>query len=879
MVDKIITTRQLLEELGLDVIYTESKEPRSAQMLYAENLTPDSQSIVQEMLPSGLYRHQAKAIDCACAGENIVICTGTASGKTLAFAIPVLQKLLEDPKARALFFYPTKALSGDQRSKLEKLALLFGLKGCVYSFDGDTPFIQRREAIKKGRILLCTPDILHATLLRLSNEKDYQDFFKHLTYVVLDECHIYSGAFGSNMAYLMRRLRQVCRRLDNEPHFLAASATSKDPQGHLEKLVGVPFHVIEEDENGSPSGGREFYIAVSHDISEEQAVIQLIAELISQEKGFIVFSHTRKMTEQVFMGLVDQFPEVEGKVMPYRSGFEKNDRQSIEQALREGKLYGVISTSALELGVDLPEMEYCILLGIPSTAMSFWQRVGRVGRSPNSCGQVIIIPSNNSIDDYYRLHTEKLLTRELEDLVIHLDNWQLILFHFACARVESGNHEHPDLYPEIFGRDFAQLADKLEESDITDEILITPEPHLAMGIRGIDDKTYEIFTSGGERQLGTISYSQILREAYPQAVYRHMGEAYRVEWLNSKHYTIRVKREDRKLATSPIGYIVVKERINNGTIFRRQKWGNSLEMLHTTMTVTTFTSGYRERRNSEWINQEKYPSPLQRRVISEGVWFKFGPEFGSIKKNALNALAHALSNIYSIWFPCDSAEIATHCVVNGKDNFSRLYIFDTTSGGLGITSGVFDHFLDLLDPVQERLEHCDHCDSEPELFDKGCPSCIQIPRWFEDNDHLSKAQALQLLSQIRQVIDANSPQLIVSDVYRGRLEGGLTSVSSLSKLNGEVAVEDLKRSALIYSTGSIIALPSGLQGNILSWKMDNNQVIYETELTNGKIIGLRNTGNNITLVQGEETLLCLDCGSDGMDKREFVCPACGADLQ
>jgi Distinct helicase family with a unique C-terminal domain including a metal-binding cysteine cluster len=875
----IIATRQLLEELGLDVIYTESKEPRSAQMRYAENLTPDIQSIIREMFPSGLYQHQAKAIDCACAGENIVICTGTASGKTLAFAVPVLQKLLQDSKARALFFYPTKALSGDQRSKLEKLAYLFGLQGCVYSFDGDTPFNLRKEAIRKGRILLCTPDVLHATMLRLSNERDYQEFFKHLTHVVLDECHIYSGAFGSNMSYLMRRLRQVCRRLDNEPHFLAASATSKDPQGHLEKLVGVPFRVIEEEENGSPSGGRDFYIAVSHTISEEQAIIELIAQLISRQKRFIVFSHTRKVTEQVYMGLVDQFPEVEGKVMPYRSGFEQKDRQSIERALREEILNGVISTSALELGVDLPEMEYCILIGIPSTAMSLWQRVGRVGRSPESCGQVIIIPSTNSIDDYYRLHTEKLLTRELEDLVIHLDNWQLILFHFACARVESGNHEHPNLYPEIFGQDFAQLADKIEDSDITDEILITPEPHLAIGIRGIDDKTYEIFTSGGEKRLGTIAYSQILREAYPQAVYRHMGEAYRVEWLNSKHYTIRVKREERNLATSPIGYIVVKERINNGTIFRRQKWGNSLEMLHTTMTVTTVTSGYRERRNGEWINQEKYPSPLQRRVISEGVWFKFGPEFGAIKKNALNALAHALSNIYSICFPCDAAEIATHCVVNSKDNFSRLYIFDTTSGGLGVTSGVFDHFLELLDPVQERLAYCDHCDTEPELFDSGCPSCIQIPRWFEDNEHLSKAQALELLSQIRKVIETNMPELIISEVFQGRQEGSLTAVSSLNKLNGEVALEDIKRSALLYSNGSIIALPSGQQGKILSWKMDKNQVTYETELTNGKTIGLRNTGNNITLIQGEETFLCLDCGSDGIDKSEYICPACGASLQ
>ncbi|BAE82463.1 DEAD/DEAH box helicase [Desulfitobacterium hafniense] len=877
--EKVFETHQLLEDLGLEVIHTESKEPRAARICQAENLTPIIQETIKEILPLGLYRHQAKSIDSACAGENIVICTGTASGKTFAFAIPALQTLLKDPKARAIFFYPTKALSGDQKSKLEELSSRFGLEDGVYSFDGDTPFNRRKEAIKKGRILLCTPDVLHATMLRLSNEKDYQEFFAHLTHVILDECHIYSGAFGSNMAYLMRRLRQVCRRLGNEPQFLAASATSKDPKGHLEKLVGVPFQVLGEEEDGSPSGGRNFYIAISPNMPEEQAVIQLIARLIEDQKRFIVFSHTRKITEQVFMDLINLFPEVEGKVMPYRSGFEHGDRQRIEQALRKGDLFGVISTSALELGVDLSEMEYCILLGIPSTAMSFWQRDGRVGRSPQSQGQVIIIPSTNSVDDYYRHHSEKLLTRELEDLVIHLDNWQLILFHFACARAESGNHEHPNLDPEIFGQDFAQLADKIEELDITDEILIAPEPHLVMGIRGIDDKTYEILSSGGEKRLGTISYSQILREAYPQAVYRHMGEAYRVEWLNTKHCTIRVKKEERNLATSPIGYIAVKERINNGTTFRRIRWGNALEMLHTTMTVTTVTSGYRERRDGDWINQEKYPSPLQRRVISEGVWLKFGSEFGMIKKNALNALAHAFSNIYSIWFPCDAAEVATHCVVNAKDKSSRLYIFDTTSGGLGITSGFFDHFLELLDPVRERLEYCDHCDSDPELFDKGCPSCIQIPRWFEDNEHLSKSLALELLSQIRTVLESNTPNLTVSEAYRGRQEGGLAAVSSLNIVDGEVAVEDLKRGIVILYPGAIIALPSGQQGKILGWRIDHGQVVYETELSNGKTIGLRNTGNNIALIQGEEAILCLDCGYETIDRSDVICPACGAVLR
>lgn len=871
---------EMLASLGYEVTYTYSQEPRTARVAECSSILSEIKEVIDEKFAGGLYCHQAKAITQAVNGNNVVISTGTASGKTIAFAIPVFQQLMNDPNARALFFYPTKALAGDQWEKLHELAGRFGFFGTVFKFDGDTPEKTRKAALKNGRILLCTPDVLHRTMLRRNMEADYKDLFSNLKYIVLDESHIYSGAFGSNMAYLLRRLRQVCRRVGSTPQIMAASATSKDPAGHMKKLTGQEFVVITEEENGSPSGGRDFFVAVQKDIEETSSVIDIVAKFIKLDRKFIVFCHSRRITEQLFIDLVEKYPNLEGQVMPYRSGYEYEDRLMIENALRSGELTGVISTSALELGVDLPDLEYCVLVGIPSTAMSFWQRVGRVGRSPNSRGKVIIIPSKNSIDEYYRHHPESLFSRELEELVLHLDNWQLILAHFACARMESGNFEQPDLDTEIFGNDFAKLSDNIHDMDIEDEVLITTEPHQIVGIRGIDDSTFEIYTSGGEQRLGTISYSQVLREAYPQAVYRHMGEAFRVERVKNKDKTIRVKKETRSVSTSPTGFVVVKERVNNGIIYRRAIWGNALEMWHTTVAVNTITSGYRERVNGQWVNQEKYPMPLQRRVVSEGVWFKFGPQFGRISKEALNAFAHALSNIFSIFHPCDPAEISTHSVVNSKDGKSYCYIFDTTSGGLGITAAVFDHFAKLLEPVRERLTKCDYCDSDADSYDKGCPACIQVPRWYEDNEHLSKRKALELLNKISDVLRESNPQLYISEAYKKRNEGALTAIEAVQAQNsGEIAEEEMAYGISTFSIDSFVQLRSGQRGRVTGSRLENNQLIYDLKMDDGREAKVKNLGNNLTLLEGKQSVMCLNCGQDEIDREEYICPMCSVLLK
>ncbi|MCL6559291.1 MAG: DUF1998 domain-containing protein [Firmicutes bacterium] len=436
---------------------------------------------------------------------------------------------------------------------------------------------------------------------------------------------------------------------------------------------------------------------------------------------------------------------------------------------------------------------------------------------------------------------------------------------------------------DIFGNDFVKLTELVNQMDITDNILVSQEPHKDFGIRGIDDRTYEIYTAGGEARLGTITWSQVLKEAYPRAVYRHMGDAYRVEKVNFRDGTIKVKREKRQVATSPVGYIVVKEIVNfPGSVFRKTSWSALLELWHTAVAVTTFTAGYRERIGSSWINQEKYIQPLQRRVLSEGVWLKLTDNFGPCSREALNALAHALGNVYAIYQPCDPAEMATHSVYRAREGCSYIYIFDTTSGGMGITSGIYDNFPELLEMAGERLLVCEHCDSDPESFDRGCPACIQVPRWYEDNEKLSKKAALELLNHIKQVIRQSVPMVVVTNDYEYRIRGGFTAISHARRAPGVPAEEDIilqeqRFGRKVYNPGSLIAMLSGQKGIVLEYFQENGIVNYLIEKEDGKRIKIKDIGNLI-LVEGSETMICLVCGSTGMDFNEKECPACGAVL-
>ncbi|KLU60173.1 ATP-dependent DNA helicase RecQ [Peptococcaceae bacterium CEB3] len=407
--------------------------------------------------PQGLYAHQSACIESVLAGQNTAICTSTASGKSVAFSFPTMDELLQNHKARALFVYPIKALANDQIIKLQGLAKSLGLNpGIVRKFDGDVHGIERQDALEHGRLLVVTPDVLHTTILRENGQSLYGELFQHLALVILDECHVYSGVFGSNMAYVVRRLRQVCRRHGSDPRFIMASATAGNPYEHFSKLTGLEnIKILGPDNDGSPRFDRHFYLVEPQEYVDAY-LLRVIAELARRRVRFLVFGQTRQQVERITEQLRLQTPEVGSRVEAYRAGLNAEDRLHIEKAFRQNQLSGLIATSALELGVDLPNLAVCILVGLPGTKASFLQQAGRIGRREE--GHVIVLRTESAYDNYYFRNPERLFSKPLEPLALNLDNEPLMIAHYACARAESGHFEAPDLDGDVFGGEFARLA-------------------------------------------------------------------------------------------------------------------------------------------------------------------------------------------------------------------------------------------------------------------------------------------------------------------------------------------------------------------------------------------------------------------------------------
>lgn len=863
--------RQYLHEQNLPIISAKTQQPQEAAFGDVPELCPQLADYLKAALPKGLWSHQAEAVKLALDGKDTVISTATASGKTLAFALPVVQKLLEDDKLRAFFIYPTKALASDQLETLNKICDSLGLHGVVQKFDGDVQGPERKRALRRGRIFLINPDILHATLLRLNNEPEYLEIFRNLRYVVLDECHIYSGAFGSNVAMTMRRLRQVCRRHKIEPVFLAASATTSNPQSQMQGLVGKPFHVV--DESGAPTGLKHYLFLnpIAQDYLD--AAMDTAARLTRRGKRFIMFCETRKQTELQYINFQQRYPDLAKQVMPYRSGYEAEDRQAIEQAMRNKTLRGVFSTSALELGVDLPDLDVCILAGLPNSKMSFLQRAGRVGRHPNSEGIVLLFPSESFVDQYYLNNPDKYFERPVESCKIHLDNRMLLVSHLACALVESGSWRDPDLAPDIFGEDFCELAKRVDEID--EDIINNPEPHSCFSLRGIDDPTYELFLP--ERKLGELNHSQLMREAYPEAVYLHQGRRYRVKRIYHHTRQIKIDPERSPVITFPICHASVIDRRNS--TFRFKDWEDGkVKLFHTMLNVTTSTDGYRIKIGDNWTNH-KYSTPINRRVITEGVWLRFEEKYS---RSGLNALAHAVANTYLLTELFEPQDLATHAVVNTKsDGSSRIYFYDTVSGGLGISQGIYDNLLELLKLARHKLlpDGCNHCSDDPEEFDRGCPSCIATNRLFVERAHLSKKEGLAICDALIATLSREPQRSYELDLWKRRQTGRLVSTQPVAEPDEEIEIEEIKPKNLasVFRPGARIILSVANRSfTVKDIDFDENKVFYKATRDDGTEVRLPHS-DKLTLEAGERSWLCLGCGTT-MDEKIEQCPVCGIEL-
>ena len=448
------------------IVHEESFPARAAR--YADPARPLNISVAAALRARGvdrLFTHQAAALDAVRDGASIIVTTGTASGKTLCYLLPVLERLAQDQEARALFIYPTKALAQDQADAIGEFASL--VPGLIYgTYDGDTPADERRRLRQAGRILLTNPDMLHVGILP-QHFRWWRPFLRSLRYVVLDDMHVYRGVFGSHVALVLRRLWRACRVHGAEPQVICTSATIANPEEFGGRLAGRPLRLVADD--GAPRGPRRFVLwnppvvarAEQRRRSAYTEAAWLLASLVRQSARTIVFTKARKITELVYRYATDalaETPALAAQVSPYRAGYLPKERRAIEQRLFRGELLGVVSTSALELGIDVGALDAAVLVGYPGTMASVWQRTGRAGRGTGDA-LAVLIALEDALDQYLMRRPAYFFGRPVEHATVDPENPYILAAHLRCAAAELALGPQDEA---VFGGRLGEVAAALE---------------------------------------------------------------------------------------------------------------------------------------------------------------------------------------------------------------------------------------------------------------------------------------------------------------------------------------------------------------------------------------------------------------------------------
>jgi len=714
------------------------------------------------------FRHQAQAIEAARAGQHVVVATGTASGKTLAYNVPVIEASLLDPRSRALYLFPTKALAQDQQRALGELtaglraegskdrqgggpALTFG------TYDGDTPGSDRARLRRAAAIILTNPDMLHLGIL--PNHNLWADFLRDLRFVVLDEAHVYRGVFGSHVAAVLRRLGRLCELYGSAPSFICCSATIANPGEHVERLTGVRPLVITDD--GSPQGPKVFALWNPPFVDRRRTgrrsanaeAATLFAELVRQGWRNITFTKARVVAELVLRyardGLAKTDPGLKSRVASYRAGYLAGDRRQIERDLFSGQLIGVTATSALELGVDVGGLDATVSVGFPGTIASLWQQAGRAGRGSQP-SLAILVGLDDPLDQYFMRHPQELFGRPHEHALINPHNVYILEQHLPCAA-----HEYPLSSADEgrFGPGFVEAMIQIEKRGV---LAYRPEqdrwyyaghgyPAQEVSIRSIGGRSIVLLDeTQGMRQLEEIDSATAPARAHPGAIYLHQGESYLVTALDLEkgRATLRPTRADhytQPRETSDVRIVrSARHRVMHSTL---AYWG--------TVRVTRQVVGFRRvRQYSEAILGDE---PLDMPALTfetRALWWDVPPEWGRRVSRrgwdflgGLHALEHATIGLLPVYAMCDRWDIgglstALHPDTGGP----QVFIYDGHPGGVGITEQGFALLEEVWRATLETITSC--------ACDDGCPSCIQSPKCGTNNHPLDKRAAIWILESL-----------------------------------------------------------------------------------------------------------------------------------
>lgn len=764
------------------VTHVETVPARAQQTTDWPDWAPDE--VTRALTRQGIrspWRHQTEAAETAWAGENVVVATGTASGKSLTYQLPVLSALQLDNQACALYLAPTKALGNDQLQTVTELDLA-GIRPARY--DGDTPHAERDWARAHGRWLFSNPDMLHRGIL--PNHTRWAGFLRGLKYVVLDECHSYRGLFGSHVALLLRRLRRVTRHYGADPVFLLASATTAAPAEFAAELCGATCVPITGDT--SPRGARTVALCeppLQPDTTgENEAPVRrsagseaarVLAELAVEGARTLVFVRSRQSAEITALTaqrtLTEVDPDLATKVAAYRGGLLPEERRQLEAALTSGELLGAATTSALELGVDITGLDAVVVAGYPGTLASFWQQAGRAGRAASEA-LVVFIARDDPMDTYLANHPAAMLHRPVEATVIDSANRYVLAPQLACAAAELP----------ITAGELAELGGTAAR-EVLDELVASktlrrrnsgwywtsrngPQPHV--DIRGSGGEQVAIVEADTARLLGTVDPAAACSTIYPGAVYLHQGASYVIDELDLDEALAMAHHEAPEWTTSPqeVTDISVLR------VLRHEDHGSVRVSLGEVATRSRVVGYLRKRPTGEVIDQ--CPLELPEQVLhTRAAWYTISAEtletvcrtpggsgVGPARlPGALHAAEHAAIGLLPLFATCDRWDIGgVSTALHGDTGEATVFVHDGYPGGAGYADRGYAAIAPWLAATREAIVACE-CPA-------GCPSCVQSPKCGNGNEPLDKAGAVTVLDVVLGAVgtyDAEDSHLMTRD--------------------------------------------------------------------------------------------------------------------
>jgi DEAD/DEAH box helicase domain-containing protein len=737
-------SRRTVESLGQTVA---TLPVRSSVLVEPPELPQELRRALSTMGAPRLYSHQFEAYEKVRAGENVIIATATASGKSLCYKIPVFENALVSPRNRALFLYPTKALAQDQLQKIQKLRLR-GVHPAAY--DRDTPKALRSGIRRRANVILTNPDMLNVGLLP-SHDSLWADFFRNLKIVAVDEAHLLRGVFGSHVAAVLRRLQRVAELHGADPTFVLTSATIANPLELAEVLTGLPFALVDQD--GAPSGERRMIFRNPPLKDEEKGDRRsmltegafVFSRLVGQGVRTIAFAKSRKSAELIYRYAADRLgPDLGRRISPYRAGYTVRERREIEGRLFRGELLGVVSTNALELGVDVGYLDAAVCCGYPGSVASLWQQWGRAGRGTQPSLNVYI-PGRDSLDQYLYENPEKILGRRVEAARLTLENPYVLGPHLLAAAYEAPLEDKDERY---FGFAYGEIVKQLLESGALVEsggrmhYARGDHPAWNISLRSADSASVLVADKEGE-VIGSVEARRAPMELHPGATYLHRGRDFEVEGLNLAAHTALVRKVPNRYYTRPR----VETDVEILEESEERDLCNGAKLYWGKVRTTDIVTFYKKIQVSDSREIGVFPLDLPPITFeTRGLWVTLPPLLpnGSVHPNfveflgALHASEHAAIGLLPLFAMCDRGDIGGLSVaVHRQTGLPTIFIYDGYPGGVGISERGYDAFEELARDTLSLLVRCP-CKS-------GCPACVQSPKCGNWNEPLSKQGAVATL--------------------------------------------------------------------------------------------------------------------------------------